>query len=74
MAEANLNVLKKLWNTTEESTWESLLFNLDEIHEYDIITTDEWEDLHYAIKELAEDETPFPDSVGELALLLDRHM
>lgn len=74
MGDITQKILQELWNTTEESTWDSLLVNLDEIHEYDIITTDQWEDLHWAINKLKDNETDFPDSVGELALLLEYYM
>ena len=74
MADVSKRILTKLWNTTEESSWDSLLANLDEIHAYDIITTDQWEDLHWAISQLAENETDFPDSIGELAVMLNPYM
>ncbi|HLE49441.1 MAG TPA: hypothetical protein VI819_05420 [Patescibacteria group bacterium] len=74
MADVNKKILKELWNTTEESTWGSLLSNLNDIHSTDVITTDQWEDLNYALKELSENETDFPDSVDELAVLLDPYM
>lgn len=69
-----MDILRELWNTTEESTWESLLYNLDEIHERDIITTDQWQDLHYAIKQASQFVSDFPDSVGELYVALDPYM
>ena len=74
MAFISNRILAKLWYATEESTWDSLLSNLDEIHAYDIITTDQWEDLHWAISQLAENEIDFPDSIGELAVMLDPYM
>ena len=70
MGDITHEILQELWNTTEESTWDSLLFNIDVIHERDIITTDQWEDLHFALEKLKELEEEFPDSVGELAQLL----
>lgn len=74
MGDISQKILRELWNTTEQSTWESLLYNLDEIYERDIITVDQWEDLHYAINKLAANESDFPDSVGELSALLDYYM
>jgi hypothetical protein len=74
MVDVNYQIINQLWNATEFSTWDSLLSNLDEIHQYDIITTNQWEDLNYAIRKLASLETPFPDSPGELAQLLDTYM
>jgi len=74
MADVSAKIIKSLWNTTEESTWDSLLYNLNEIHQKDIITTDQWEDLNYAINKLASDETEFPESPSELHSLLDSYM
>lgn len=74
MGDITNEILQELWNTTEESTWDSLLYNIDEIHERDIITTDQWEDLHYALNELKEKNEDFPDSVGELRVLLQYYL
>ncbi len=74
MGDITIKILTDLWNTTEESTWDSLLYNLDEIHERDIITTDQWEDLHYALKELKDNYEDFPDSIGELRVLLQYYL
>jgi len=74
MADVDIHIIQELWNATEFSTWEDLLKNLDEIYEYDVITTDQWEDLAYAIKKYLNLESPFPDSPGELKQLLDYYM
>jgi len=74
MADVSKRILNKLWEATEYSTWDSLLSNLDEIYDYGVITVDQWEDLHWAIGKCADNEEEFPDSVGELAVLLDPYM
>ncbi len=70
MGEITLEILQELWNTTQESTWDSLITNIDELHERDIITTDQWENLEFALSELKNRNHEFPDSVGELAVFL----
>ncbi len=70
MGDITYEILQELWNTTEESTWDSLIYNIDEIHERDIITTSQWEDLHYALNRLKDLQEDFPRSVGELAEML----
>jgi len=67
-------ILNELWNETEESTWDSLLSNLDDIHEFNVITTDQWGKLNYAFKQLKSLDEHFPDSVGELAVLLEYYL
>ena len=74
MGDITYEILQELWNTTEESTWDSLLYNIDEIHERDIITTDQWEDLHYALKKLKQVNEDFPDSVGIRSCLLEFYL
>jgi hypothetical protein len=74
MADVSSNIVKQLWNATEHSTWSSLIGGLNEIYEYDVITTDQYEDLEYAINKLSSLETDFPDSPGELHRLLDPYM
>ena len=54
--------------------WSNTLKNLDEIYEYDVIDTTQWTELAYAIKKHMSLETAFPDSPGELKLLLDYYM
>jgi hypothetical protein len=74
MADVSSDIVKQLWNATDHSTWESLIGGLNEIYELDVITTDQYEDLEYAINKLNNLETDFPDSPGELSRLLDPYM
>ena len=74
MADVSSSVIKQLWNATEQSSWGSLIGGLNEIYELDVITTDQYEDLEYAINKLSSYETDFPDSPGELHQLLDPYM
>ncbi|MFC1649523.1 hypothetical protein ACFL2C_02290 [Patescibacteria group bacterium] len=74
MADASPQVLKALWNETEDDTWGSLLYALDEIYENEVLDYKEYKDLKWAISKCVSNGYNFPDSIGELSSLLDPYM
>ena len=74
MAEISRETIKRLWYATRDYSWESLRQGLREIWNYDVISTQTYEDIKWAINKLEDLGTDFPISDTELHQRLDHYM